>query len=339
MINIVKTEMPEMSNDKIKVLENLGQVIKIEQTKLGEGRYIDAQVILDYLTDVTKTDEDPNEIPERVINKASIAIEYIDGIPAVNGLPIWERLDCETLDFYHLFKIYREQKYVGVNKEKKQAENPAESEGSVSNDNALRRYQRSFENLKEATGYTREALYAISKVYHWQMRVTLYDQFHENFIEKEKNRMITLMENKHRTAAEGIFEKCIDYFKAKSPKELAKMSPKDILGWWSEGYKLQRLSLGLPGDKPKPDKDKTTSAQVINIKSESKTLNLNTAKGVKGTGEDYMQELVDILKIAGALPKNLEAKSDVIEAIGEEVEVIEEKTNETNEEVEVMPNK
>ena len=321
MINIVKTEMPEMSNDKIKVLENLGQVIKIEQAKLSSNNnyYIDAQVILDYLTDVTKTDEDPNEIPERVINKASIAIEYIDGIPAVNGLPIWERLDCETLDFYHLFKIYREQKYVGVSKEKKQAENPAESEGSVSNDNALRRYQRSFENLEEATGYTRKALYAISKVYHWQMRVGLYDQFHENFIEKEKNRMITLMETNHQKAAEGIFEKCVNYFEGLGEKKLAKVSPKDMLGWMSKAIELHRLSLGLPGDKPKPDKDKTTSAQVINIKSESKTLNLNTAKGVNDDGPNFLQEMVNILAKADALPSNLIAKADVIEALSEEV--------------------
>jgi len=90
------------------------------------------------------------------------------------------------------------------------------------------------------------------------------------------------------------------------------------------------LSLGLPGDKPKPDKDKTTSAQVINIKSESKTLNLNTTKGNK---DDYMQEMVDILKVAGALPKELEAKADVIETIGEEVE------KEIKEDVEVVKNK
>jgi len=325
MTNIVKTEMPEMSNDKIRVLENLGQVVKAEQAKVGSSRqsvdcYIDAQVILDYLTDITKTDEDPNAIPDRVINKAQVAIEWIDGIPAVNGLPLWERLDCEPLDFYQLFKIYREQKYVGVNKSE-------DSDG-----NALRRYQRSFENLKEATGFTRTALYAISKVYHWQMRVGLYDQFHENFIEKEKNRMITLMETKHSTAAEGIFEKCVNYFEGLGEKKLAKVSPKDMLGWMSKAIELHRLSLGLPGDKPKPDKDKTTSAQVINIKSESKTLNLNTAKGTKGDGEDYMQELVDILKIAGALPKNLEAKSDVIEAMSEPA-------GKETEEVEVMPNK
>lgn len=318
MTNIIKTEMPEVSNDKIKVLESLGQVVNGEQAKINSSDYyIDAQVILDYLLAVTKTDEDPNVIPESVLTKATIQFEYIDGIPAVNGLPFWERIDCEDLDFYRLFKIYREQKYTAINK--------------VADDGTpIRRYQRSFENLKETTGLSRKALYAISKVYHWQNRASMYDSFRIDFIAKEKDRMITLMETKHQTAAETIFEKCVKYFTDMDQKKFDKVSPKDILSLFSEGYKLQRLSLGLPGDKPKPDKEKTTSAQVINIKSESKTLNLNTAKGINDG--DYMQQMVDILSDANALPVSVQAKSDVIEAVSEPIkkEVEGEKDGENN---------
>ena len=296
MSNVIKTEMPELSNDKIQVLENLGLVVKDLQVKCDSNSYIDAQVILDYLTDVTKTDEDPNVVPQRVIEKAQIAIEDIDGIPAVNGLPLWERLDCESLDFYKLFKIYREQKTVGITKD----------EGNV-------RYQRSFENLKEITGFTRKALYAISKVYHWQMRVSLYDSYRENFIVKEKNRMISLMETKHQNAAETIFEKCVKYFTDIDEDKLKKLSPKDVLGWWNEATKLQRLSLGMPGDKIAIEKKgggKTVS--ITNI--DNKTLNVNNAK----PDNKYLQELTDILSVAGALPKQLEAKADIIEAVSDE---------------------
>jgi len=297
MSNVIKTEMPELSNDKIQVLENLGLVVKDLQVKCDSNSYIDAQVILDYLTDVTKTDEDPNVVPQRVIEKAQIAIEDIDGIPAVNGLPLWERLDCESLDFYKLFKIYREQKTVGITTE---------------NNNV--RYQRSFENLKEITGFTRKALYAISKVYHWQMRVSLYDSYRENFIAKEKNHMISLMETKHQNAAETIFEKCVKYFTDIDEDKLKKLSPKDVLGWWNEATKLQRLSLGMPGDKIAIEKKgggKTVS--ITNI--DNKTLNVNNAK----PDNKYLQDLVNILGVAGALPKGLEAKADVLEAISEEI--------------------
>ena len=295
MSNVIKTEMPELSNDKIQVLENLGLVVKDLQVKCDSNSYIDAQVILDYLTDVTKTDEDPNVVPQRVIEKAQIAIEDIDGIPAVNGLPLWERLDCESLDFYKLFKIYREQKTVGITTE---------------NNNV--RYQRSFENLKEITGFTRKALYAISKVYHWQMRVSLYDAYRIDFIAKEKDRMIHLMETRHIAASEKIFKKCLKYFTEIDDTKLKTLAPKDVLGWWNEATKLERLSLGLPGDKIAVEKKDSKTVNITRI--DNKTVNVNSTK----PDNKYLQELTDILQIAGALPKELEAKADIIEAISDE---------------------
>ncbi len=313
MVNILKAEM---SNSRIRVLENLGLVVSDMQIKCDSNSYIDANVILEYLTEVTKNDEDPNVVPERVLNQATVTIEYIDSIPAVNGLPLWERLDCEPLDFYDIFKLYREQKYIGVSKHK--PEETGSDEGLVVD--ARRRYQRSFENLIETTGLTRKALYAISKVYHWQMRANLYDSYRKNFIELENNRMITLMETKHQSAAKKIFEKCVKYFEDIGENELKKLSPKDVLSWWTEASKLERLSRGLPGDKIAIEK-----RQTVNItKIDNKTLNLNVPK----PDNKYLQKLVNVLGKAGALPKEIEAKADVIEAIGkDEVVVIDESTD------------
>ena len=251
MVNIVDVKIDK---NRIKVLHNLGLIIKDLQAKLDDREcFIDAQVILDYLTSVTETDEDPNVVPESVIEKATVWIEWIDGIPAVSGLPLWERLDCESMDFYKVFKIYRDQKYIGTTKN---------------------RYQRSFENLKETTGLSREALYAVSLVYHWQMRVTYYDSFHEETIEKEKARLITLMETRHLAASENIFEKCIAYFKDIDETKMKTLAPKDVLAWWNEAVKLNRLSLGLPGDKVIADKSGAKVGKVINItRNDNKTLN------------------------------------------------------------------
>ena len=307
MTKIIKTDMPVLSNERIQVLESLGLMVKDVQAKLDSSNYyVDAQVILTYLMEITKTDEDPNVIPDRILEQANVKIEYIDGIPAVYGLPLWERLDCEPLDFYNLFKIYREQKTIGITK--------TDSDGSEGNV----RYQRSFENLKETTGLARKALYAISNVYHWKMRASLYDSYRKNFIELENNRMISLMENKHQNAASKIFDKCVKYFEDIDEKKLKALPPKEILNWFAEVTKLERLSRGLPGDKIAVEKKgggKTTN--ITNI--DSKTVNLNAPAR---NDNKYTQKIVDILQIAGALPKELEAKADVLEAVSTDEEVV-----------------
>ena len=309
MTKIVKTDLPVLSNDRIQVLENLGLAVKDIQAKLDSSNYyVDAQVILVYLTDITKSDEDPNVIPDRILEQANVQIEYIDGVPAVYGLPLWERLDCEPLDFYNLFKIYREQKTIGITKTDEEG-----NEGNV-------RYQRSFENLKETTGLTRKALYAISNVYHWIMRVSLYDSFRENVIEKEKKRLISLMENKHQNAASKIFEKCVKYFEDIDAKALKALPPKEVLNWFVEVTKLERLSRGLPGDKIAVERkggDKTQTVSITNI--DSKTLNLNAPAKDESK---YTQKIVNILTEAGALPRDLEAKADVLEAVSTDEEVV-----------------
>ena len=56
-------------------------------------------------------------------------------------------------------------------------------------------------------------------------------------------------------------------------------------------------------------------SKTVNItRIDNKTVNVNSTK----PDNKYLQELTDILQIAGALPKELEAKADIIEAISDE---------------------
>jgi len=332
--NMPIVDIPELTDDKIRVLDNLGRIVKDLQKKLEGQRsntnlefYVDAQVILDYLTDLTKAGDDPNELPDKVINQAMVPIDWLDGVPIVDGLPVWERLDCEPLGFYHLFKIYRNQKMVGI--EKVGTEKTGTEKNNEDSSETVR-YARSFENLKEATRLPIKGLYAISWVYHWQMRAQFYDRFKEDLLEKERNRLITLMENKHRDAADKIFEKCMKYLTDLDKSKLEKVNPKQMLDWLEFAVKMDRLALGIPADKPLTKDDKAKIEQTVKIgKMENKTLNISGADGGK-----YLQELVNILEEAKALPKPIEAQADLKEELDSKLGA--QKLDTQNPEVEVV---
>jgi len=289
---VLKTSELVISDQKIKILNNLGQVIKGIQDDISENTekmpiyYVDASIILNYLAN-----NKIGTIPDRVINDSLVPIDWLEEIPIVNGLPIWERLDCEPITEYRLFKRYRDIK-----------------KGDVS--------RRSFENLKEATGIKVKALYALSKVYHWQIRVKCYDKYRISEVEKEKEKLVTLMETTHRKAADTIFEKCVNYFKGLTKEQLAKINPKAMLDWFTEAARLTRLSLGLPADKPITKEDRTKIEKIEIGKIDSKTLNIGKPDGEKKDG--YLQDVVDILDIAGVLPKKIEAKGDMQKELKED---------------------
>jgi hypothetical protein len=129
-------------------------------------------------------------------------------------------------------------------------------------------------------------------------------------IEKERNRQIELMEGNHKKAAERIFEICTTYLEVIEETGLiAAASPKEIQGWADLAIKLERLSLGLPGDKPKEVRDNNDKGnKVVNItKIENQqnqiqnvaTQNNNPIKGLNDVEHrKYLQEVANTLMIA-----------------------------------------
>jgi hypothetical protein len=298
MEELVSTNFTEQ---RIKVLKTLGAIIKNLQETLPKVQiknremplfYIDPQIVLNNLTNI-KGEETTAQIPDRVTSEATVPIDYLEDVPVANGLPFWERIDCEPIAYYKLFKIYRDQK----------------NEGGT---------HRSFENLKKRTGIPESAIHALSSVYHWQPRIRAYDLFKENTVELEKQKIIKSMENDHIGAAKKIFTKCMDYLEDISEngwydlKGNLQVSPKDMIGWFEASIKLERLSLGLPADKPLNDEEKGKITKVItNVKfqQDNKTINLNPP--AKELNNKYFQDMIDILNDANALPKNIVAIGDV----------------------------
>jgi len=324
---VVKVELPQIETNQVKILETLGKITRDLQKELEPSStplaYVDAQIILDYLTTVNK-DDDPNAIPERVKNGSLVPIDWLDNTPVVNGLPVWERLDCEPLDYYKIYKIYREQKYIGTYKKEQIEDDGVQTEQNQNQETEpveTVRHSRSFDNLEKSTGIKRKALYALSMVYHWQLRTNLYDRFREDLLEKERKRLISLMENKHRSAAEKIFGKCMKYLEdvTQDKVRMEKVSPKEMLSWMEMAVRMDRLSLGIPADKPITEQDRQKLTSVVRVqKDESKHLTINIA-GKKGKDKDkYLQEMLDILQGADAVPKSIEAKADIMEEVKEE---------------------
>ncbi len=277
-------------DNKLRMLQMLGEKIQSYQQhieKLDNGlpvAYIDPQVVVERLME--------EELTQQEITQATVTIDYLEGFPIVNGLPFWERLDCEPLDYYKLFKSYRNQKNTDST--------------------------RSFEKLIEQTAIKIGYLYAFSKIYHWQYRCLSYDLFNKFLIEEERIKAVKVMEGTHKKTAEKMWNICTTYLEelTNSPDKIKAFKPSEFKSLLIEARKLERLSLGLPGDRPPSAPNKT---EVMNIKIDnktqvdSKTINIPSNKRV-----EYLQEIVDVLHDAKALPKTLEAQGDVMEEVTEQ---------------------
>jgi len=286
---------------KLKLLNQLGRHIQDLQTQietLENGMptaYIDPQVILELVTG-----NEDYEFTQSEISMATVDIDYVDGFPVVNGLPLWERLDCEPLDLYKLYKLYRNQK--------------------------VTESTRSFEKLISQTGNQFSVAYvaAYSKIYHWSLRNNAFDSYNTYLVDLEREKAVKTLEGKHRDAAEKIFDICVQYLETlDETKLIAQMRPNEVLGWAEMAVKLNRIALGLPPDKPK-EIGKVNQGQNQNTIIIDKSQNINV--GVKDKGnkrksevnineEDrtYLQEVVNVLSKAGQLPKDLKAQLDVVE--------------------------
>jgi hypothetical protein len=257
--------------------------------------YIDPQVVVEQIAQ-------GDEPTQSEITMATVDIDYLEGFPIVDGRPFWERLDCEPLDYYKLYKGYRDQKNTETS-------------------------QRSFDKLEQQTNTPVSYLYAISKVYHWQIRVKAYDLFNRQLLEDEREKQIKIMEGSHIKTAEKIRTLCETYLDQlkNTPSLMVNFKPNMFQGLLELSLKMDRLSLGLPSNAPITKEEKESLKVVIN----QTTNNTNTANQVNLTSEEkvkYLQEIVDVLHQAKALPKTLEAQGDVMEAT-----IIEQGKEENNE--------
>lgn len=225
--------------------------------------YINAAVVLEkgLLQDsLSKEDSDASVVH----------INFLEGFPTVDGLPFWERLEGEVIDYYDIFKSYRNMK---------------DGKGS-----------RSLSAVAEIAHIPISHVHVLAQIYHWTARVKAYDMYKHAEIEAERHRFVKIMESRHREAAEVLFKDCIEYMKS----NMKALQPKDAIKWLEMAVKLERLSLGLDPEKPY-FKGEGASA-------DGKTIiqNYQIAPQAPGVSQNdqvtsQLQEVIQILNASGAL--------------------------------------
>jgi len=250
-----------------------------------------------------------NQLPTCAITPLS----YQEGYATTpDGLPFWERLDGEKLQYFELFKAYRDMIYGSV------VGTPG---GTGGNGNRLDITDpRSITSLRSMyivahrTSIARPVIKAISHLYHWPHRVRAFDQYRRLQLNRMRELEIEGMQNKHATAARRVFDKCLDFLE----EHIEELNPKTALEWFRTSVELERLSLGL--DPGRPDQGVGVGAagnkpwvqinQQINQAAPGNGVDQGAGNGNQSR-EQRISEILSILQDAQALPApDAEARSD-----------------------------
>ena len=232
--------------------------------------YINPAIILE--TGVLQDSISNEDADASVVN-----ISYLEGFPTVEGLPFWERLEGEVLDYYNTFKHYRNMK---------------DSKGT-----------RSLAATAEAAGAPISQIHILAQIYHWTARCKAYDMYKSGEIQAERNRFVRLMENKHMTAAQTMFTDCVTYLK----DNLKALKPVDAVKLLEMAVKLERLSLGLDPEKPY-FKGQDTSADGRTIIQNYQIQAPQPGVSQNDNTTSQLQEVISILSASGALDASLIGK-------------------------------
>lgn len=264
-------------------LGNFVQYFQVNLPNNGNGiplKLVNPVLIADKMFDCETTDD----FPDQALEDALMRVDYDEGIPTIEGLPIWERIDGELLDYYKLFKEYREMMHIT---------------GS-----------RAIAKLAANHNLEGKLLSVLSKVYHWQSRCKAYDLFKKMELAKRHALEVERMNAKHTGASNLLLEAGLKYLED-HPEQL---NPKVALQMVEVAIKAGRLSVGL-SDRAAAG---NSSAANINISNTTHTgtqgdlVITDTTTQVSSKEDiDHMQSIVHILDQSGALDR---AKSKVIDA-------------------------
>lgn len=291
----METNVPTVSWDsgQYSIHKRLGDFVQYFQVNLPTAsngiplKIINPTALMSHMMNYENTDD----VPDIVLNEATEEVDMFEGIPTIEGLPIWDRLDGESIPYYKLFKEYREMLYL---------------EGS-----------RAIAKLARNHDIQGKVLSVLSKIYHWYPRVKAYDIYKDMQLAKKRQFEMQKMTNRHIEAANKLLEQGLLYLED-HPEQL---TPKEAIRMVELAIKSGRLSVGL-SDRPATGQ---SSAANIHINTTNHTgaqdavvANSNTTvqTGEKEIDVSYTQSILHILDSSGALD---EAKNKVIEAEFKEV--------------------
>lgn len=212
--------------------------------------------------------ETTDDVPDSVLQRAILRVDFDDGLPIIDGVPIWERLDGEHVDYYKLFKEYREMLYVS---------------GS-----------RALTKLANMFNIAGKYLNVLSKVYHWQLRVRAYDVYKKMEYERKRSFERQLLESKHAKVADTLLTQALTYLEH-HPEQL---NPKIAVQMLQLAIKVGRLSVGLNAEKP--GTEDTSINTNINI-NQVPNANAETGVTVDGNPSNTQQKVADVSTLQSIL--------------------------------------
>lgn len=212
-----------------------------EQAQEFNGHYalLDPMMLASYVPYVTEI----MDLREEQVIECFHPLRDVDGYPCVHGVPIWERQEWERIEYYNLFKLYRDMRYAFYN----------ESDALITT--------RSLSTLAKAVRLSPAIVHYLSVVYHWPLRVALYDvwmnalQAHRIAVKR------SLMLDRHSKISQSLISKAFTCLN----KQVEKMSPKDALEMLKLGIAYERISAGLIGDKPEDGKSGGNQGPLLSI--------------------------------------------------------------------------
>jgi hypothetical protein len=240
--------------------------------------------------------ENVNDLTEDVIQRSVDKIESIDYFPTIEGLPIWERLGGERIDFYNVFKMYRDMRY------------------SMLDNGEYVILRRTIGGLATMLSLPGKLLTTLAKLYSWTDRCTLYDRYMEVQIQKRRQQQIQILESDHLKAANALFKTATEFL----TKQANNITPKDAISLAELAFKMSRVSLGLQGDKPGSSvAANQTTLSIYNTTTNNKAdqmMNVNASIGgnTQGGASAVERQLQENLKDE----KNLLSILHVLQASG-----------------------
>lgn len=233
----------------------------------------------------------PRDLTDEMVKKSTWAIEFQGEHALIDGVPVWERLDGERLDFYLLYKLYRDSRYGLID----------------SGDYVL--CTRSMAGLARRLDLAPQLLSIISKIYNWSTRCGYYDIFFEHEILKRRQMEVQLLQRDHLSVSMQLLDTAVDWL----TENVKHLQPKDALSMAELGLKYSRLSLGLAPDKPiikdADGKGHSTSLsvqinnaeQMVQMNQASQQSNVERQLGEDLKDNDNLLSILHVLQESGAM--------------------------------------
>lgn len=192
------------------------------------------------------------DLDGEVWDNAQLNISYAEGFPTIDGSPIWECLDFESVQLFKVFK-----KYLALRE---------------SHDGMRALYLQ--EQMKGNT-YSREELNDMFFTYYWPQRAAAYDLFHNDVAERKREHRTVRLDGQMFDQAKALNEIATDYMKSDEFTEL--MTPDIAMKLHGMSIKHQRLSLGL-----------NPSGPAAPLQGVERTVEIST-RVMAGTGDNIIE--------------------------------------------------